>query len=193
MAPLRRTSMSQLSALSSGARVRARPCAQRCSSARAWRPNGTSKHSAVDSVALTMTSWLALLFPALAEASDKVDFGQGGNADPKSYYTVLALFLLSVPGVQRSTDAPRYRCWHRDRLRRHCMCRMSRTALCVCACCTAVLARTQRRCGGGLRLAARWRQLIDCRSLLRLTISRYRRSVLASEAGAQSKGQTQDV
>jgi hypothetical protein len=30
-----------------------------------------------------------------------VNFGEGGNADPKSYYTVLALFLLSVPGVLR--------------------------------------------------------------------------------------------
>lgn len=44
-----------------------------------------------------------------AQAEELVDFGKGGNADPKSYFTVLALFLLSVPGlysqVKRSPKA----------------------------------------------------------------------------------------
>lgn len=48
---------------------------------------------------LTMT-YISILSNLPAQAEDLVDFGKGGNADPKSYFTVLALFLLSVPGKE---------------------------------------------------------------------------------------------
>lgn len=54
-----------------------------------------NKPSLAGSLAMTYFNVLAIL-PAQAE--ELVDFGKGGNADPKSYFTVLALFLLSVPG-----------------------------------------------------------------------------------------------
>jgi hypothetical protein len=52
---------------------------------------------AAESALLPAYFWFATSFPAIAE--EAADFGKGGNADPKSYYTVLALFLLSVPGT----------------------------------------------------------------------------------------------
>jgi hypothetical protein len=54
-----------------------------------------NRHS---SAANVLPPEVAALAAAVTEVAP-VDFGQGGNADPKSYYTVLALFLLSVPGV----------------------------------------------------------------------------------------------
>lgn len=45
------------------------------------------------------TTYFAALANLPAGAEELVDFGKGGNADPKSYFTVLALFLLSVPGA----------------------------------------------------------------------------------------------
>lgn len=54
-----------------------------------------NKPSIAGGLAMTYFNVLAIL-PAQAE--ELVDFGKGGNADPKSYFTVLALFLLSVPG-----------------------------------------------------------------------------------------------
>lgn len=56
--------------------------------------------------------WLLSAAPALAEATEAAaDFGSGGNADPKSYYTVLGLFLLSLPGASQT---PRRRSMHRS-------------------------------------------------------------------------------
>ena len=52
----------------------------------------------VEAAALAAFCGLSAACPAIAAESAKVNFGEGGNADPKSYYTVLALFLLSVPG-----------------------------------------------------------------------------------------------
>lgn len=50
------------------------------------------------------TTYFAFLANLPAGAEDMVDFGKGGNADPKSYFTVLALFLLSVPGKSDSRN-----------------------------------------------------------------------------------------
>ena len=50
-----------------------------------------------ESLALSVMMTFQACAPAGAE--ELVDFGKGGNADPKSYFTVLALFLLSLPGV----------------------------------------------------------------------------------------------
>ena len=52
----------------------------------------------MDGASTSAAAWLAMTAPALADASSQIDFGQGGNADPKSYWTVLVLFLISVPG-----------------------------------------------------------------------------------------------
>jgi hypothetical protein len=51
----------------------------------------------LEGLALSLFSTLVICAPAGAE--ELVDFGKGGNADPKSYFTVLALFLLSLPGT----------------------------------------------------------------------------------------------
>jgi hypothetical protein len=59
-----------------------------------------------NTVSLSASLWFMAAAPSLAEEAAKVDFGQGGNADPKSYYTVLALFLISVPGTPHPTVEP---------------------------------------------------------------------------------------
>lgn len=59
-----------------------------------------------NTASLSASLWFMAAAPSLAEEVVKVDFGQGGNADPKSYYTVLALFLISVPGTPRPVVEP---------------------------------------------------------------------------------------
>lgn len=67
-----------------------------------------------ETLAAAVTSCVATAGPAWAEQTAKVDFGQGGNADPKSYWTVLGLFLLSVPGalIPRSLHPQPCSCYH---------------------------------------------------------------------------------
>lgn len=46
-----------------------------------------------------MSAFTMFVACAPAGAEEYIDFGKGGNADPKSYFTVLALFLISLPGL----------------------------------------------------------------------------------------------
>ena len=56
------------------------------------------RQAALSAEGLAMSVMTAFLACGPAGAEDLIDFGKGGNADPKSYFTVLALFLLSLPG-----------------------------------------------------------------------------------------------
>jgi hypothetical protein len=69
----------------------------------------------VGGVSLPLWMWLASALPAVAQDLTP-DFGAGGNADPKSYWTALGLFLLSVPGARtrlgvRALHEPRLSTW----------------------------------------------------------------------------------
>ena len=46
-----------------------------------------------------MSAFTMFVACAPAGAEEYIDFGKGGNADPKSYFTVLALFVISLPGT----------------------------------------------------------------------------------------------
>lgn len=63
--------------------------------------DGRSRASSGGHAAATLPLWLWLAAALPASAADFTpDFGAGGNADPKSYWTALGLFVLSVPGAR---------------------------------------------------------------------------------------------
>ena len=74
-----------------------RLCGTRCSAFR--QPEPSSSASLIASISSFSLYFLAN--PAIAEVTAEIDFSKGGNADPKSYYVVLGLYLLSLPGTDK--------------------------------------------------------------------------------------------